>query len=158
MCVVAATQGHPNKAEDFACSMDLSTFSAFSACPRACLAFVVDGHGGTEAVGFVAQRFPELLLQRLADLRSAPQATMTSALLEVDAELVRQGCSAGAVMCAMLLVDDTVSYVNTGDCRCAAANRVWQSARARVGVWQPRASGCGVGGDRMFRMQPAFAN
>lgn len=114
---IVGVQGHPNKAEDFASSIDLSAFSAFASCQRACLAFIVDGHGGTDAVRFIAQRFPELLLQRLAALRSAPQATMANALLEVDEELVQQDCSAGAVMCAMLLVDDTVTYVNTGDCR-----------------------------------------
>ncbi|KAG2489581.1 hypothetical protein HYH03_011863 [Edaphochlamys debaryana] len=93
-------------------------FAPFDDCSRACLACVLDGHGGTGAVQYVAERFPAYLLNDLPRLRSHPAAAMRAALHRIDEELTALGHNSGTTVNAVLLVDNRVTVVNTGDCRC----------------------------------------
>ncbi|GLC38659.1 hypothetical protein PLESTB_000457300 [Pleodorina starrii] len=123
-------QGRQPKCEDYVLHLALGPdlFAPFDDCSRACLACVLDGHGGTGAVQYVAERFPSYLLADLPRLRSQPGAAMRSALHRIDEELTALGHNSGTTVNALLLVDNHVTVVNTGDCRCILYD--WVDERA----------------------------
>ncbi|GFR40722.1 hypothetical protein Agub_g1330 [Astrephomene gubernaculifera] len=123
-------QGRQPKCEDYVLHLALGPdlFAPFDDCNRACLACVLDGHGGTGAVQYVAERFPSYLLADLPRLRSHPAAAMRSALHRIDEELTALGHNSGTTVNALLLVNNRITVVNTGDCRCILYD--WVEERA----------------------------
>ncbi|GLI69792.1 hypothetical protein VaNZ11_014491, partial [Volvox africanus] len=123
-------QGRQPKSEDYVLHLALgpNLFAPFEDCARACLACVLDGHGGTGAVQYVAERFPSYLLADLPRLRVQPAAAMRAALHRIDEELTALGHNSGTTVNALLLIDNCITVVNTGDCRCILYD--WVDERA----------------------------
>ncbi|GIL86809.1 hypothetical protein Vretimale_15618 [Volvox reticuliferus] len=123
-------QGRQPKSEDYVLHLALgpNLFAPFDDCARACLACVLDGHGGIGAVQYVAERFPSYLLADLPRLRVQPAAAMRSALHRIDEELTALGHNSGTTVNALLLIDNHITVVNTGDCRCILYD--WVDERA----------------------------
>lgn len=77
---------------------------------------VLDGHGGSEAVDLVAERFPDLFLVLLAAGRPVKVA-FDEAFGHLETELAARDCQAGACVNACLLAGPWLWCANLGDCR-----------------------------------------
>ncbi len=74
------------------------------------------------------QRFPSYLLEDLPRLRAQPATALVAALHRLDEELVAAGHNSGTTVNAVLLVDNALTIVNTGDCRAILYD--WRDERA----------------------------